>query len=76
MLLEDFLKQFDGLDPKTTHIRIEYKDCDTWQLGHDVDIVKTYINEDDVNNTGDIYMYSDYKNDFYNRSILKIKTDY
>lgn len=76
MLLEDFLKQFDGLDPKTTHIRIEYKEYDTWQLGHDVDIVTVYINPDNVNTTGDVYMYSDYKTDYCSHPILKIKTDY
>lgn len=76
MLLEDFLKQFDGLDPKTTHIRVEYKEYDTWQLGHDVDIMTVYINSDNLNNPGDVYMYSDCKTDFYSQPILKIKTDY
>ena len=56
MLLKDFLKQFEGLDPETTHIRTEYKEYDCWQLGHDVDIKETYINSDDLNNTGDVYM--------------------
>lgn len=76
MLLEDFLKQFDGLDPKTTHIRIEYKEDNCLQLAHDVDIVTVYINPDNVNNPGDVYMYSDRKTDFYSQPILKIKTDY
>ena len=76
MLLKDFLKQFDGLDPETTHIRTEYKEYDCWQLGHDVDIKETYINSDDLNNTGDTYMYSDRKTEFFDQKILKIKGYY
>lgn len=59
MLLEDFLKQFDGLDPKTTHIKfMRLKYNGDHQLDDTVSFDKAFIPKNCINSdTIDYWMY-------------------
>jgi hypothetical protein len=59
MLLEDFLKQFEGLDPKTTQIKfIRLKYNGDYQLDNTAAFDKVFIPKNCINaDTIDYWMY-------------------